>query len=493
MHRRAQDCAPLLAVVTLALVVRVPLALQPACIDRNGVQFVQFARWLGDEPVRAMRETRRQPGLAALLLGTHAAIGRWLGGDMPESWQRCGELLALTGGVGACAGVFVLTRRLFDARVALLAGVLAAAWPQGAEMSAQVLSDMPHLALYLAALLLADGAIRSGSAGRMALAGIVAGLSYLVRQEAIGLVAAAGICRLSRASRRWVGVAALIGGFVVAAAPHSVLTGQWMPNKSPRDLFRLFDDSVGSVAGPSLLLGFSAPAWQIPGRLVEEWARSGRYVIAMLFLAGLLLRSAPRAEATGRRLVATAALIHVGLLLARCAVYGEYSSRYVVIPAALSIPWSAAGWLTLLRLAGRLSAARTGQVVVLAAPVALMLLYVARPVYVGKEPLRAAGQWLATHAEPGERVVSRENLEQVMYYAGRAGAIDAWITFPHDAGVEQVTAIIAEQGPAWLVETCDSPRGAALRDGAIPGLRPSFSAGEASREVVIYRVAGRGR
>jgi len=486
-----------LGVLALALLIRIPLVLQPACIDRNGVQFVEYARRIDDGPVQAMRETRRQPGFAVLLLWTHRMAGGWLGGDSPESWQRCGELLALVGGVGVCVAIYVLTRRLFDERVALLAGALAVAWPQGAEMSAQVLSDMPHLAVYLLAMLLAYDALRSGRLLSLAAAGFVAGVAYLIRQEAIGLVAAAAICwvawgKRSQPRRRWLGLVGLIGGFVVAAAPHSVITGQWMPNKNPADFLRMMNDSVSGALPGGLTLAYAAPRWKIPGRLVEEWAKSGRYVIATLFLIAMVLRSAPRAEPNGRRLVAMAAAIEAILLIGRSEGYGEYSARYVVILVALCVPWAAGGWLALMRRATR----RIALGIVVLVPLCVMGAYLVRPVYAGKEQLRLAGQWLGGHAGAGERVLAHEQLEQIMFYAGRTYPDRTWVRCDRSDDAARLKAIISRKRPAWFVDAEDSHRGelderahfAGLADGSIPALRLELAVGREGRRAFVYRV-----
>lgn len=488
-------------VLALALAVRIPLVLQPACIDRNGVQFVEFARQLDGNAAHAMKETRRQPGFAALLLWTHALVGGWLGGDTPESWQRCGELLALAGGAAACVGAYWLARRLFDGQVALLGGVLAALWPQGAQMSAQVLSDMPHLALYLLALLLAYAALQTGRITRLAAAGFVAGACYLMRQEAIGLLAAVASCWIigspRTAAQRWAGLAALLGCFVGVVAPHSILTGQWIPNKGPADLLKLINDTSSSTPPSAPLLAYTALWWKTPGQLIEWWAKSGRYAISTLFLLGVFLKSAPPAETHGRRLVATAAVLHVLLVVVRAQVYGDTSDRYVVIPVALSIPWAASGWLSLLRLAGRRVAARRRMyAAILLAPLVPMAIYLVRPVYPGKEPLRLAGLWLRAHADRGDRILAHEHLEQIMFYADRSYPARTWIKCARRNNANRLAEIIAREQPAWFVDAEDSHRDelderahfAALQNGAVPVLAPAFTIGPPNRRVYGYRV-----
>ena len=48
-------------VILLALGVRSLLCAQPACIGRDGVHFVSFAKQLADDPITWMRITTKQP------------------------------------------------------------------------------------------------------------------------------------------------------------------------------------------------------------------------------------------------------------------------------------------------------------------------------------------------------------------------------------------------------------------------------------------------
>lgn len=490
-------------VILLALGIRVFMCAQPACIGRDGVHFVSFAKQLADDPITWMRVTTKQPGYSGLLLGTHRLLGEVMGGDTPEGWQRCGELLALLGGVGVCAGVYFLTRRLLDEQTALVAGILAALWPQGAYLSAQVLSDMPHLALYLFGLLWVYGAMERPGLGRFALCGLIMGAAYLIRQEALGLVAGSVIGAWwwsggKTIRKRITYVSIIILGFTVVVAPYAIVKGQIIPNKGLEDLFDTSGGASMQWAGV-FPLADAFPLWQLPGRMAEAWGRSGRYVFSTLFVIGLFLKSMPRAEQRGRRLVLIVTILHLLLVVARVGKYGVLSSRYMMIPVALCLPWAAAALVMMLRLSSQRSGKRRLIIVagicgIVSVP---LVYYLSVPVNDGKQPYRAAGLWLAQHAAPEDRILAHRDLEQVMYYSGRTyPREDGWSPFTPGAGLDELKGIVAKSGAKWFVDVRGSHRGKmdevpwfdALLGGQAAGLDPVYDAGPKEARAYVFRV-----
>jgi dolichyl-phosphate-mannose-protein mannosyltransferase len=262
--------------LALCLVVGAAVMVQAAarlpCISRDGVFFVEFAQKLAYEPLVQLRGQTKQPGYSILLLGLHSLIGRSISNNPAVSWEVCGQIIAVTGGIAVVGLVYLLTRRLFDARTGLVAALLAAFWPQLVTVSSDVLSDAPHLALYLGGMLLGVKALARvnsecgmrnaelKSSGRedrwlvLIACGAVCGLGYWLRQEALGAVGAVVVCLLwpvRGARERTAGLedstcptlrqrvaqaAVVVAAFVVVVAPYSIAVGKVMPNKSIRDL-----------------------------------------------------------------------------------------------------------------------------------------------------------------------------------------------------------------------------------------------------------------
>jgi len=502
-----RDWHALLAVLLLGLLLRGLATTRLACVSPDGVHFTAYAKQLADAPIQAMKTTTKQPGFAWLLLGAYRASGHGLAQAEPIAWQRTGQIIALLGGVCVCPLIFVLTRRLFDSQVAAVAGILAAVWPQGIHLSADVLSDMPHLAIYLTALLVALRSLETGQSGGMAICGLLTGAAYMLRQEALGLVPAVGLCWLWQGrtlgrKRRAIGVVLLALCFAAVVAPHSIATGRLLPNKNPWDM--LFGRPGEPMSGmpPPMLLAEIIPLWKTPLRMAEAWAKSGRYIISTLFLLALILRSTPRASAAGRRLILAAVVLQLAAVAFRVRRHGEISSRYLVIPLVLCLPWAAAGLSTLLNLvSARLRAVsrlrsidvRTLGVVLAALP---MLYYAAAPVNADRAGYRQAGEWLREHAGPDDLILGHERLGQIMYYAGRTYPSEAWLQCPADATLEEIDRRIAESRPRWFVDAEGSHHQMIdetsyfhdLATGAVSRLRQVFVGGPEGRRAFVFLV-----
>lgn len=595
-----EDRQALFAVLALAIVLYGFLTARLACLSRDGVFFIEFAQQLADDPIQWLGVHLKQPGFSYLLLGVHKVLGPLLGGDTPLAWQRCGQLVACLGGIASCALIFLLARRLFDTTIAFMAGLLAVCWPAGGHLSADVLSDMPHLALYLAAFLMAHRAMQMQCARRLVACGVFAGAAYWMRQEALGIVAASAMCwmwpgQVRKRKERWIGLAVLLLCFAIVVAPQSIASGRLMPGKSIKDM--IFGHDAAQAASPTpqssglkhvgraspdtanqmLTVGVESPAnpepfhfssagrarptlassinidtkgtahravaqgggppssspkprvshlkpqapslkpqasspkhllaesipWHLaPARMAEAWGKSGRYVISTLFLLCLFLKSAPRAERSGRRLVLLAVALQVIAVQLRVRSYGEISSRYMVIPLALSIPWAAAGLLaTITLIAAKLRERwpvlrpvdiRNVGLVVVMLP---MLYYLTLPPGGDRADYRAAGQWLYDNADPADVVIAHDRLKQVMFYAGRTyPRRDKWIACKETDGTHALAKLIRRKHARWLVDIERSRREAidetahfaALEAGKVGRLSLVQTFGRAH----IYQVAG---
>ncbi len=392
--------------------------------------------------------------------------------DSVAGWQWSAQTAACASGLVAVVGLYLLARLLFDSTTALVAAFFLAVMPEPAHHSADGLSDMPHLALYLLGLAAVIFALQRRRVGFLAPAGALSGLAFLARPEG-GTVAAVAVIAAMSSGTGWsvlrrVSAALLVAGcFFVVAGPYMTAAGRFVPKKSLRELFRFSPSeeaaaSLGtgtrqwataeparSANGQSQCLEASTPqpmragmaagagvqVLKAVGQVIYYWARATRVVYLLLALLALLAVDIPRGDRVGRRIVAGTGAIHA-LLVVALVVSFQYqerlSLRHVVILAVLTLPWSASATVWIVRqLSRRLepAAARIGSfrlagvwLAVFAVIVAPTLPWLLRPIHAGAEYLRVAGEWIAERY-PNEPVVLTTR-SRVAFYAG--GRMQRW-------------------------------------------------------------------
>jgi len=226
-------------------------------MDGLGRDYLQIARTMAHD-WRAGLQEERQAGLPALILGMEALIGHWLPGDEPIQWQRAGQVVSLLGGI-AC---IPLSRR-----VGLLAAWIWALLPDACRFSADVLTDMPYLALTLGSLALAMVGLHARSRRSLFQAGFLAGAGYIIRAEAASVVVVtAGLAILQRAASlrwRWTAPAVLVAGFTLLGAPYIWLENGEVFSEKP-GLLRIPIPRHADLETPEPVSASAVPSFPVP-------------------------------------------------------------------------------------------------------------------------------------------------------------------------------------------------------------------------------------
>jgi 4-amino-4-deoxy-L-arabinose transferase-like glycosyltransferase len=140
--------------------------------------------------------------------------------------ELAGRVVALLAGVGLVGGVFLVCRRIYGHRVALIGALIVALHPVFIALSVSVYSEGPYIALVIFGL---SWVLRASTDGRIAsgvVAGLLLGLAYLIRPEALVLacslallVAALGL-RWHEPRRAVRTAGAMLVATLVVAAPY---------------------------------------------------------------------------------------------------------------------------------------------------------------------------------------------------------------------------------------------------------------------------------
>jgi len=462
----------LLLICALALLLRAYHVLVAVAISPDSALFIDCARELPGDPVATLQKYDQHPLYPSLIWLFHESMGRFAG-EKSAGWILAGQLVAISGGLGAILALYWLTARLSDRTRGLIAAVLLAVLPDACRFGADVLSDLPHLALYLVGLAALLTGMQTERGRFLLVAAAASALAFLTRPEG-GSVLLVGVVVLAL-HRRWpvkrrAGFAvAMIAVFLCLAGPYQLATGKLIQKKPLRELFRLSptaqfdrpDDDPGcrwplTANATRLPLlgghGRTSPPWHpamageagaeqsdrplrstdawlsratslpVPIDVLRQWFRAGRVVYILLAILGVVVA---RPRGVGGRILGAAIGVHLVLLHALEYRYGYLDRRHALILATLSLPLAAEGiwWLAnriSVRAGGSHSAARSGAVIAI---VALCVLgtgrWLLRPINPGEEHVVASARWLELHTEPDALIVTDGRLRRVALYADR--------------------------------------------------------------------------
>jgi len=429
-HIRRSARLWLIGAVVAGGLVRVYLAWTASGVSRDGIDYLQIARKMAADWHTGV-EADRQMGLSLLIRCVYPLIGLWPADDAVIRWQWAGQLVSLVGGTACIPLVFRLGRWLHSWRAGLLAAWIWALLPDACRFSADVLTDMPSLALTLAGLTLAMTGLRMRSAGRLFGAGTLAGAAYVVRAEAAALAAVATLlvlCRRRTGSlRRLLTALAPVAGFTVCGGPYIWLEGGEVFSEKP-GLLRV--PLRADSGGPALLLGQSTAASAATDALVPvidllaKLSNSLNGVWLVLGAAYLLLPARRRLRRAWLAAPLLLWAVHAAACLWIDRTHGYLSRRHVmlldvgiVILAAATLSYARIRLLPLAKGYWRAVAARA-DAIVLAAVVLCLFPRLVRDINDGRWYIRDAARYLRAEYRGRPPPVVFAQYGWVPFYAG---------------------------------------------------------------------------
>ena len=429
----------LLAILVLALAIRASLVATATVTARDTATFVWHAQDLARAPLETLRTHDQHPLYPTLILAVHSVLRPVLPADKVAAWERSAQMAACLGGLAAVVALYVLTVQLFDRRIALLAAFGIAVLSEPCQLSADGLSDMPHLAAYLCAAAALVAAVRRGAWPLFAAAGALSAVAFLARPEGAGVAIVgtlAGLLGVLGPTRRRSLLAAAVcaGAFFALASPYMASTGRLVRKKSIGELFHIaaqpapasLGDARERPAQRGTLLAADS-AFAAAPRITEKYFRAGRVVFVLPMFLGLGWRRVRRPVRVQRNLIVAMAGLHLTTLVFLHSAYGYVSLRHVLVLAILTVPFSAAVLAAVVDgLAESLSLSMAPRVATMRRRlwVALLLVLAAstapwtlRPLRADRGYVRRAGAWIRAHGYGPETVILTSR-HRVAFYAG---------------------------------------------------------------------------
>ncbi len=452
----------LLGVAVFAAVLHVAGIARTLVPAQDGLKFIAVARRFQTDPwIDAIRGSDQHPLYPALVAAAEPVAAAVLGAG-PESWRIAAQGVSAVASVLLLFPLFALARAVFDERIALVAVFVHVLLPVPAEVGRDALANAVGLSGMFACLWLGAKAVERDRWRFAAASGLVGGLAYMARPEAIlaplavGLVfgwnavRARGVRSLAKfPAPAALGLAALVcvGGYALAkgevseklAIRHAAGLGsqikilRTVPQPLPKGLEGAgLDLSPKEESGDEALAGPVAALTELGRRWWDEMC----WGFAIMALWGLARRrfiqaSSGRSGAGRAELSVLAAFVavYVGGVVLNGSKLGYVSGRHALPLVAVATIFAAAGVVICLRRLGpRLPispATWRGAVVSGTVVVATVLsVYQLREGHESRRGHWRAGRWLAENAGPDERVLDTRGWAR--FVAGRGDGYDFW-------------------------------------------------------------------
>jgi 4-amino-4-deoxy-L-arabinose transferase-like glycosyltransferase len=396
------------------------------------------------------RNTYNPPGypmllaLASPLTGDHFTTGKWM------------SLLA--GGLtGALA--FVLFRRLFGPGPALLAVPIILTSAVFATYAITAMTDVPFVLLCLVVMIAITGE-RSPRPGPVILSGVLCGIAYLIRYNAVFLLVP-GLAAALWGKRRWSSRATLgaayVASFLVTVAPWLWMNythhGSPFYSTNYEDVARAFD-----ITRSTPFTSLADVLLHAPARFARRYATNLGYTFFQTLGAGLALLPVGPLAAMGiglslarnrRRPVFLVLLAALSFLLVMSLTHWE--RRYFFFILVCYSGFAAFAAFEIARWVGRALGPMAGQ-----AAMAVLVLWIVVPSIV--TVWQAAAKTLSRQPVellPAAEVVRREASPRATVMAVRAQMAylsrREWRPLPGAGSVEALEALLQQDPPGYVV------------------------------------------
>ena len=224
----------------VAFAVGIYLIATTIVISRDSIGFINFAKNIRQDAVGAMLKNDQHPGYPFIICLTEKVFSS-TGLDPFWSWIWSAQTVSMLCRMGTLIILYFIGRKFIGEKLTFWAVLILACMPSGAETGSDALGDWPHLLVLAAGMLVLIKACQTGRPWLFGIAGLFAGIGYLIRPECVQLVAYAGLWLLIGFFRNktakakiliFAAAVLLIIGFAIPAAPYMKLKGSVFPKKS---------------------------------------------------------------------------------------------------------------------------------------------------------------------------------------------------------------------------------------------------------------------
>lgn len=438
------DRSAILCLITVALLLKIVVLLQHPILARDGIMHLHFAHDLLERPwASTLKEHPFHPGYALTLAVTSNIFQLFDPGPLtPSEWQWCAHLSSSFAGILLLLPLYGLARCFYSIRTAWLGTLLFALLPSVVQITTDTLTESWYLLFMFSALWSLVMGVRTQRSSWFVVTGLLTGAAYIVRVEAVLILAAIVVCsilypwiqhRFVPSSSHLRNIALLGFCFLLPPLPYMMTIGKFSNRPAVQTIVHQDSQHAPYVEGTWLLaaqrlqdgvngLNIDVVHWYEAVTLVLfTHGRAGHYYLWPLAGVGFFLLWRSRRGDPALLLILCVVGLHLLMLFRLALTAGYTSERHTLLFVALAAQTAAIGmiaigqWLRRTVLPGK-NVGRSVTAVLAAGVVALSLPKAVQPLHHGQEAHRQAGLWLAEHLHYDDHIVDPYNWAS--FYAG---------------------------------------------------------------------------
>jgi 4-amino-4-deoxy-L-arabinose transferase-like glycosyltransferase len=315
-------------------------------IANDGVLYIEIAKKIADDPLKAVHETGQAPGYPFLIYLMHKAIGLFYNAQPLQGWIISAQAISLFSKLIAAIALYFVGSYFVGSRFSFWGVLILSILPDSVDYGSDALTDWSNIMFLAIGFLLLLLGVQYRKRWIFGYAGIAAGLGYLTRPECgqvvlygsvwllFNLIRPQGKMKRTKAAGALV---LLLGGFAVIAVPYMLSKGYVFPEqhiwKFPA-LLSMSNDTMDSALNINMCLA-GLPVGKIIGNqtLITSLCETLMYyfIPALLIGSHTYFRKQPK-KAEQTFFAAAFIIVNVAIMVLWQQLYKHPLSRRYMLP-----------------------------------------------------------------------------------------------------------------------------------------------------------------
>ncbi len=464
---RKQDLVHIAILLVIALGIGIYLIATTTLIAKDGVSYINYAKGLAIAPLKTIRDCSEYapraytPGYPFLILMTHKLVDLFGDGSSILSWIYSAQAIALFCRILALIPLYFIGKEFVGSKLSFWAILILVMLPYPARFGSDALRDWPHILFLATGFLFLLWGAKHGKWLMFAVVGLFAGLGYTVRPMCAQLVAYGVLwlifsifrrerkCSMSR-TKLVGGLALLVIGFAVVAAPYMKIRGEILPTRL-RQIMESFSscpiDSESQEQSSGNYTAELVPGdiTKAVGKLISNISENLMYYFVPALFIGMYYHFRRKPKSESIFFIAAFLLANIVIVILRYCISLELSKRYILpvitftiffVPLGLQIM---NGWVEgmLSRKVCRNEASQKESqrwfFILLVTGLAICVPKLFRPIRVEKKAYRLAAEWLKRNTNEDSVIAVSDSDPRMAFYSERKVVLVPQRVMPQNA------------------------------------------------------------